>query len=335
MKCPKCNYENKDDVAYCGLCYEVLKKAKLAEPVENIKKLPKKSYKWIILLVTSSVFIFLLFIQWSNIVEIYTARRITKGLPKRLEKIKIEQEILESKRREEFKPYTGEINISINPVTNFGNLTKEEFVNFRKSKVAEYSLLNIFKDNYEPCNNIFGLITFGIDWINDAQFYICNPYLLVILTQARSINPLIKYCGSPKIRYSYGVIEESYYGTDASQLFSWIFSDNEYSGTIRIWTVNAYDTGLCYAAIDRNKSANIDFTWNAAPQNITNSVCNPINFFHVGGRNKNNLSPDDNRAKFKLLEKDKYTSVYVKLWIVKPSDINQKEDFAYIIKIIP
>lgn len=36
MKCPKCHYEhNGEDALYCGLCYELLKKAAKAEPAED------------------------------------------------------------------------------------------------------------------------------------------------------------------------------------------------------------------------------------------------------------------------------------------------------------
>lgn len=36
MKCPKCGYDNnKEDALYCGLCYELLKKAAKTEPSET------------------------------------------------------------------------------------------------------------------------------------------------------------------------------------------------------------------------------------------------------------------------------------------------------------
>lgn len=34
MKCPKCNYENKDDALYCGMCYEPFKKERKEEQSE-------------------------------------------------------------------------------------------------------------------------------------------------------------------------------------------------------------------------------------------------------------------------------------------------------------
>ena len=46
MKCPKCNYENKDDAIYCGLCYEVLKRV---EPINKIlpnNKTVQNQYTW-------------------------------------------------------------------------------------------------------------------------------------------------------------------------------------------------------------------------------------------------------------------------------------------------
>ena len=53
MRCPKCNYENKADSLYCGMCYEILKREKESFfPKPEVKnKKGKKRKNWLYLLV--------------------------------------------------------------------------------------------------------------------------------------------------------------------------------------------------------------------------------------------------------------------------------------------
>lgn len=344
MKCPKCDYENKDDAAYCGLCYEVLRKEhpNIVPPVpENIKILPKKSYTRKITIVSALIIAgltFLLFIQWATL-EFIPTYRIKKQQAQHLEELRLR----EKTRLENFKPYSGETDtIKVNPITDIGGLAHDAFAKFRKSKVKEYSLLNIFPEDYGPFNgqhnNIYGQITPYANWVEGARFYICNPYLLIILSCANHITPLAFYCRNKeniKVKYSNRKIEEIYEGREALNWFNTLYSYDDYPGIIRVWMVNAKDAGLRYACIDKNKTINVDFDWSSSANSIVNSAYTCGEFFHVGKYNLNNLSPANMNGRIKLLGKNRYTCIYIKLWMVKPVDITQEEDFAYVVKIIP
>ncbi|MEW6555977.1 MAG: zinc ribbon domain-containing protein [Elusimicrobiota bacterium] len=335
MNCPKCNYENKDDALYCGLCYEVLKREVSPEKDNATFRQSKKSYIWVIwlffIIMTAG---YLLLTQWASIIETITKTRIQKNIARREKELIRELE----KRRQEFNPYTGEANINVNPVTVLNSFTRDEFINFRKNRVAEYSFLNIFPKDYSPHDSIFGSITFGVDWVEGIPFYVCNPYLLIILTCADHATPIAYYCKNTtniKVNYSNGKIEEIYEGEEALNWFNILYSYDDNPGIIAIRMVNARDAHLLYACIDKEKTVNVDFSWSASPNNITNSIRNTYGFFHVGKYGKNNFSPEDNCSWLKLSARNKYTCIYIKLYLMKLVDINQKEDFAYIIKIIP
>lgn len=330
MKCPKCNYENKDDALYCGLCYEVLKKGESkTNPTSPIKT---KSTKWKELLLLGLILFFLIITLWTIVIPYF---RVKIETSRRIERIEKEKAI----KRAEFSPYTGETDvIKINTADNLSGLTKEEFINFRKNKVQEYSFLNIFPKNYNPQKTVFGQVSFGVNWVEGVPFYICNPYLLIILSCKDHTRPLDYYFkdrANIKIKYTNRIIEEIYEKDEALNWFNVLYSYDDYPGIIRIWMPNASDAGLIFACVDRSKTVNVDFDWNEQTTNITNSAYLGREFFHVGKYNVNNLSPSDARAHLKLIEKNRYTCIYVKLWVVEPKDINQKEDFVYIIKIIP
>ena len=257
-------------------------------------------------------------------------------MPIYAQKRRIEETALAQKKiRDNFKPYTGQIDIQINLISQLFGMTKQTLHEFRKSKIDEHAILNIFQPAYVLCSKIFDTIEYDKDWVNSAQFYICNPYQLIILSNVNSITALIDYCKNPEIKYSNRTIEETYRGNDAEWLFKQIYSTEAEPGKIRLWMVNAYDAGLKYANIDKQKSENIDFAYNTSSEDIVNSAYSQPCLFHVGRYNKNNLSPADINGRLKISERDKYTCIYVKLWLLKPQDIAQQEDFAYIIKIIP
>jgi hypothetical protein len=239
----------------------------------------------------------------------------------------------------EFKPYNGVYTLSINPVTALDGMSLQEIADFRIGKVNEYSILNIFPPDYNPLklphSKIYNSITSGADWLHPAQFYISNPYLLIVVTCANHVTPLALGFYHKEVRYSNLAIEEIYEGEDARKWFRQLYSYEDYPGVIRIWTVNACDACLFYTNVDKRRTVNIDFSWNNSPGNITNTIYNLSEFFHTGRYGKNNLSPANANGRIKLLNRDSYTCIYIKLWRKRPQNINQKEDFAYIIKIIP
>lgn len=239
----------------------------------------------------------------------------------------------------EFTPYSGEFELQINPITTLDGMSIEEIAVFRTDKVEEYSFLDIFPYSYNPLEKrhkeIYGSITSGAGWLESAQFYICNPYLLVILTCANHVTPLVRRCGNPNIKYSNGVIEETYRGENARNWFDELYSYNDYPGIVRLWMVNAYDAYLFYANVDKERTENIDFNWSTSSGHIVNSIHRGRSLFHFGHHGVNNLSSADSMARIKILNKYDYTCIYVKLWRNMPLDKNEEADFAYIIRLIP
>jgi len=245
----------------------------------------------------------------------------------------------EENKLPEFKPYSGVLSLEINPIVSLNGMSLQEISDFRIKEVNKYHLLNIFPPNYDPLkpphNKIYRSINSGAEWLHPAQFYLCNPYLLIVLTCARHVTPLATFCNNIEIEYSDSSIEEIYKGDNAFQWYQMLYAYEDYPGIVRIWMVNAYDAGLFYARIDKKRSANIDYNWSKNPENIVNSIYSQPGIFHKGRYSKNNLSPKDTNGRIKLLKKDAYTCIYVKLWRKKPNSEYQNEDLAYIIKINP
>lgn len=239
-------------------------------------------------------------------------------------------------KKEKLNPYQGELMLKVNQDFNLDGLSIEQIARFRIEKVKEYATLNIFPLNYDPLkpphNKIYGTITSGKNWMADAQFFMANPYLLIVLTYANYATPLGMNLRNTKIKYRNRTIEEIY-DADARQWFYKLYYYEDYPGIIRVNMVNAFDAGLTYASIDKERSTNIDFNWKNSPENITASLYSQPGFYHCGRAGKNNLSPADPMGWIKLISKYKETCIYVKLWREKPKNKNQKEDFAYIIKI--
>ena len=246
---------------------------------------------------------------------------------------------IDNYKREVFAPYQGEISIEINPFVRLGKFTVEQFAEYRMQKVSMYQQLNIFPLNYNPLkyphNEIYKRIGFGTEWTEAAEKFISNPYLFVTLSAASYIEPMETYCQLTKVQYKNGVIEEKYCGPQASRFFQIFDLNFDVPGAVRIWVVNAQDAGLIYSTVDKEKCENIDFTWRNTPDNIANSIYSINTVYNVGQYQKNNISPDCRRSTLKIKNKGKYTSIYVKLWINKPKSQKEREEFAYIIKVIP
>ncbi|MFH1613130.1 MAG: hypothetical protein ABIB46_05360 [bacterium] len=227
--------------------------------------------------------------------------------------------------------------IEINFKTCLNGMSLKEIADFRIQKTKEYSFLGIFSPKYHPLkvphDKIYRAISPCINWQDSAQFYISNPYLLIICSCANHVTPLMINCLNPKVEYSNKVIKEIYKGEDAVRWFEDLYSYPDYPGIVRIWMVNAYDAGLFYANVDISRSSNISPS--IMPENIINSVYSNSGFFHKGRYGTNNLSPADPKGRIKLLKKDIYTCIYVKLWRERPKSKNQLEDFTYIVEVIP
>lgn len=213
---------------------------------------------------------------------------------------------------------------------------KDGIASFRINKVKKYSQLKIFPENYHPLKSyhkkIYDRITPGEDWVSSVVYYIANPYLLVIFSNAGCVNPINLLCSYFDLFYEDGVIKETHKGQDANEWFKNVFDKSlDYPGKIWVVMVNAVDAGFPYGYVDIKKSKNVRKS--SKPSNITNKVHSPRYIYHVGKYSRNNLSPNDPDAWITLKEKNVDTEVYVKLWRKEPDSPSQKPDIVYILKI--
>lgn len=258
---------------------------------------------------------------------------------------KYEKEVPPESRQEQeivlpkLKPHEGERQILIHPVTSLNGMTMDEITAFRILRVQEHALLNIFPPGYDPRrpphDEIYSSITSRADWLSPAQFYINHPYLFIILSCAGTVHPVAEDCGYIELKYSKGVMEEIYRGSEAEKWFEKLTYCSGDLLEMHVWMVNAYDAGLFYANVDMTRSQNLDPYYNDTPVSIVNSVYSNHGIFHVGRYGVNNLSPEDKNAWIKLREPKVFTQVFVKLWREKPESKEQQEELAYIIKVMP
>jgi hypothetical protein len=232
--------------------------------------------------------------------------------------------------------YQGTYSIVVNAMIPLHKQPISAIYSLRKARVEENKVLGIFPENYTPSASIYRHIDERADWVKDTQFFVNNPYLLVVISGSHYVNAFLPYCHLNSVEYSHGKITEAYPGPTA---LNWFFFAFDYypdvKGIIRLWFVNAYDAGFKYAYIDSSKSLNIDMAYPQAKDSLLTSVYSGNEFFHVGHLKKNNISPYDIRATVRLKEKNAKTAIYVKLWKNRPSDKSAKEDFAYLMKIEP
>lgn len=138
--------------------------------------------------------------------------------------------------------YQGSRTISINPITPLHKQTQEAIYALRKAKINDHKILGIFPKDYAPDATIYGRIDEKADWVNDTQFFVNNPYLLVVISSEKTVNALLPFCKLSSVAYSPGKITETYQGKFAQKWFSSLY--DYYSGIIRLWFVNAYDAGI-------------------------------------------------------------------------------------------
>jgi len=232
--------------------------------------------------------------------------------------------------------YQGTHRISVNPATPLHKLSREAISSLRKARVSDNRILGIFPQRYVPAPSIYGQVDEKADWVRDTQFFVHNPYLLVVISSGNKVNAFLPYCDVNSVEYSYGRITETYRGQSAEKWFYFAFDYyGEFQGILRLWFVNAYDAGLKYACVDSSKSINIDINYPPSESSFLKSIHSGHEFYHVGHLKKNNISPYDVRATMRLREKNSRTVLYVKLWKNRPSAIGDKEDFVYVFKMEP
>jgi len=226
--------------------------------------------------------------------------------------------------------------IAVNPMIPLHRQSIDNIYSLRKAKVGDNEILGIFPQRYMPAATIYGQIDEKSEWVHDTQFFVNNPYLLVVISSGNKVNAFLPYCHLNSVEYSYGKIIETYRGQSAQKWFFFAFDYyGDFKGIIRLWFVNAYDAGFKYAHIDSSKSLNIEMSYPQSEGSILKSIFSGHEFFHVGHLKKNNISPYDVRATIKLQEKNLKTVIYIKLWKSRPPANSTKEDFAYVFNIEP
>jgi hypothetical protein len=232
--------------------------------------------------------------------------------------------------------YQSAYRIPVDPIASLHKLSKDAIFSLRKEKVSDHEKLGIFPERYMPASSIYGHVDEKADWVPDTQFFVSNPYLLVVISSGNKVNAFLPYCDVNAVEYSYGKITETYRGQSREKWFYLAFDYyGEFQGIIRLWFVNAYDAGFKYACIDSSKSINIDMNYPSSENSFLKSIYTGHEFYHVGHLKKNNISPYDLRATMKLREKNSRTAIYVKLWKSRPSAMSVKEDFASVFKMEP
>ncbi|MEW6068329.1 MAG: hypothetical protein AB1610_08575 [Nitrospirota bacterium] len=226
--------------------------------------------------------------------------------------------------------------IPVNVMVFLDGFSKEQIFAIRKSEVEKHGEIGIFPKNYEPSSSVFGQVQDREGWVKDVQFFINNPYLLVLNSSHPYVNVLTPYCDVPAVTYSGRKITETYRGEAAKKWFYYIYDYYKQNNRIiRLWFANAYDAGFRFAHIDKKRSLNVDFMWKHSKDSLVSGVYSGNEFFHVGHLAKNNISPRDEKATIRLLHRDTKTVIYIKLWRNKPSSRDATEDFAYIIRMEP
>ncbi len=228
------------------------------------------------------------------------------------------------------------ITILVNVAASLDGLPKEQIFALRKSEVQKHKELGIFPNNYEPSSRVFGKVLDRGDWVKDVQFFINNPYLLVLNSSHPYVNVLAPYCDVATITYFERKITELYWREAAKKWFYYTYDYYKQNDEIiRLWFANAYDAGFRFAHIDKDRSLNVDFNRKTPQDSVVHGVYSGNEYFHVGHLAKNNISPFDERATLRLITRDTKTVVYIKLWKNKPACREATEDFAYIIRMEP
>lgn len=219
--------------------------------------------------------------------------------------------------------------ILLNNIESIKGLDDRQIIKMRSEKLKQYRGAEIYPKAANPYDTRYrktlSNLRGDINIAEGIKYYVVNPFLLIMQTYVNQMKTITPYCKSVSLKFDNNIIEETYSGESAAMWFYYVYSDEDHPGSISLWLANAMDAKYRYGNIDITKSSNIDLD----------------NFFSQGRAApdglywKENLSMKKTFGRLKLKEKDQYTSIYLKLWKRKPVKNTEKEDIAYIIKIIP
>jgi len=247
------------------------------------------------------------------------------------------------------------IDIPINPMIELDFMTKAQVLALRRKYIAAYP--GLAPSDYKPQEAVFGQITdnrpwwgiLGISYYGNGKSsiegpseesrFICNPYLLVGLTE---VNAHIVRGSSLAARPIYPVpVSLTWYGRKSAQA---TYDTGEYWRLQReyrysdagkkdfyISAYNARDLGFNYIFIDQDRSRNLILAKPMAdPGPITQ-------FIHCGGscgypQGCNNMSP--HQDELLIAVKAVPALVHFKLWRKQPKNARAQADmdFAIVIK---
>ena len=231
------------------------------------------------------------------------------------------------------------ISMDFEPVRELGPMSLGEIIIFRKSRIDKYSQLKIYPADYDLSgganSRIYGSVREEIPWTKSASFFLSNPYLLIVLTYAGYSTPVDTDMSGVVIEYGSGRILQAHKGLAAERWFNQLYKYQDSSGIVRVNMVNAYDAGFKYAFLDLSRSANVDGARDKGRGNIADGVYGNPGFYHAGKKGKNNLSPADPRGWLKVIKRDVFTKLFIKLWRENPKSPYSSEDFGYLIEIDP
>jgi hypothetical protein len=257
-----------------------------------------------------------------------------------------DRQFLLTETQYEFKPYQGVVTLEPDRSVSLGNrnqkrildgMSLQEVADFRLQQIDRYRILNFFHPRYHPLRyyhrEIYQQITPGAHWTRSAPYFIANPYLLIVFTQAHSVTALNIHCPNSEITYRNGVIEEVHRGKEALCWFNKIFQgEPECNGYLWPIMVNAWDAGFPYIHVDPAECLNVEPSTSAT--HITRSIYSCRYFYHQG-KGGNNLSPGSPDAYIRLTTPDVETVVPVRLWRSRPTSPQQKSDLVYRLIIVP
>jgi len=232
-------------------------------------------------------------------------------------------------------------NIKINGLSNYNNLTKEQFFNFRKYYVNK----TIFNDrDYSPSEDVFGGINENNKWVGIRAFSCIGPNTLAYQSMTKeskfinnpSILVGIDYVYFPK---EYMHCSESDYLLPQKMSFSkddrtfyltYNIPENQKERLFKLVGLNARDLGFKYGFC--RKANNINFV--NQMDNISKNIYEFKDAIRLdascgvkGGCN-NNISYQEELF-FNL--KSSPATFELKLWREKPNDITAKPDMNFSI----
>lgn len=233
------------------------------------------------------------------------------------------------------EPWKGTETIAIRAYETYPLMSLAALDPLRSRRVQELAHLNVFPPEYSVRKGlsapVWSQIDPGAGWVADTQFYLENPYLLVVVAHTPYVNALMLGERWPDVTYRDGKFVETWRGRQAHAWDRMACSDQA-PCELRLWAVNARDAGLGFASVDPALSRNVSASA-SGPENVLSAVVQIRDFFHMGLRGANNLSPHNERFVLRVDRPGDDVVIHVKLWPRKPSGPEEPAPVAWEVRI--